>query len=60
MKKGKLNLKNLEVKSFVTSFEKSNMETVKGGGFMSIGAECTGPNKCCPEDKSDGLFCGHK
>ncbi|ELR71539.1 hypothetical protein C900_02602 [Fulvivirga imtechensis AK7] len=33
----KMNLKNLKVQSFVTSLEKGNEQTVKGGGTTDLG-----------------------
>lgn len=40
MKKNKLNLKELRVKSFVTSGDEMNAETVKGGALTSGIATC--------------------
>jgi len=56
----KLNLKDLKVKSFVTSFEKEEAQTINGGekGFLSIGKHCThAHNGCHGTDHSKGLFC---
>ena len=39
MKKNKLSLENLEVKSFVTSLNGSNSETIKGGLSLE-GSDC--------------------
>ena len=46
MKPKKLNLKDLNVKSFVTAFEEDKHETVKGGGS----ALCTFPDFCTIAD----------
>lgn len=40
MKKSKLNLKDLKVTSFVTDMDKSNTDTVKGGGNGLTGYYC--------------------
>lgn len=57
MKKEKLNLGELKVKSFTTSFETEEMKTVKGG-LTSIGRECTQLNECWDNGKyTKPLFC---
>ena len=48
MKKSKLNLKDLKVKSFVTNIEAEITDTVKGGTRGSHGTIC-GSN-CCSDD----------
>ena len=50
MKKKKLNLEEIKVKSFVTEFRDEDGETVKGGTatplYISIGLSCWGVNGC--------------
>lgn len=41
MRKTKINLEKLAVKSFVTNFEGQNADTLKGGSPVT-GADCTG------------------
>jgi len=49
MKKNRLDLKDLKVQSFVTSFESNEKQTVKGGG--SLAGSC-GPASCSCEEES--------
>ena len=46
MKKQKLSLDALKVKSFVTSLDTEKENTVKGGGFGSITSGCPVTNEC--------------
>ena len=56
MKKKKLQLKNLQVKSFVTKGHSGMADTVKGGGFLSIfGNTCAGG--CASYDKCSQWSC---
>lgn len=58
MKTKKINLSELKVESFVTEISTNEEETVKGGGFLSIGRECTQLNNCPMADKhTNGWFC---
>ena len=54
MKKEKITLGNLKVKSFVTSYDKSESDTVKGG-ILSIGRGCSWT--CQGTRHTDALFC---
>ena len=54
----KLNLSKLKVESFTTKLDNRKEETVKGGGFLSIGRECTQLNNCPWADSHTcGPFC---
>lgn len=58
MKKKKIELKNLAVKSFVTDEQQLNKRTVKGGGFLSIwGDSCQWGN--CPTDGGCTITCAN-
>ncbi|MGB3466792.1 MAG: pinensin family lanthipeptide [Cyclobacteriaceae bacterium] len=64
MKNKKLSIEDLKVKSFVTSVDETNAETIKGG-LLSIGVHCTHyHNGCQGEDTkkkcpTEAVFCGH-
>ena len=57
MKKNKFSLKNLEVKSFVTSFESSVSETIKGGESLQ-GGNCISYIECNSNITCVGPLCG--
>ena len=58
MKTKKLNLSQLKVKSFIIKIDKPAEDTVVGGGFLSIGRECTQLNNCpLADEHTKGLFC---
>lgn len=63
MKKNKLNLNELRVKSFVTSGDEMNAETVKGGGYTAfhICGSYTLPGSilCAYTQHSCEMFCDH-
>ena len=52
MKKNKLNLKALEVKSFVTNMDTTTSKTVKGGTWRTVCGLCDGP-----APTREGSFC---
>jgi len=57
MKSKKLDLRELQVKSFVTNYDAEASKTVKGG-LLSIGEHCThAHNGCYGTKHSKGLFC---
>ena len=56
MKNKKLTLNALKVNSFVTSFDKEGVQTVKGGGTIQIASwqdDCTNPQ---PVQTNDGCL----
>ena len=58
MKKKKIQLRNLEIKSFVTTTDPASSNTVKAGGFLSIwGASCQYGD--CPSDGACTYTCGN-
>ena len=59
MKKQKFNLETIKVQSFVTELKTKKEETVKGGGFLSIGVHCSHVERgCYGTDRTKPLFCG--
>jgi len=56
MKNKKLDIKTLEVKSFVTSYDSEESNTVKGG-ILSIGRGCSWT--CRGTRHTDALFCNN-
>ena len=59
MKNKKLNLDELKVKSFVTSFKKTDSNTVKGGVTLNLceetaaGTQCIETARTCPDGQAD-------
>ena len=59
MKQQKLNLHQIKIKSFVTSFEKEEAQTVQGGRKVKFPRETAQPSVCnvsCLPPKSEGCF----
>lgn len=62
MKNQKLKIKDLQVKSFVTTIEEKTADTVKGG-LLSIGVHCTHAHNGCDGKDTESkcptkaLFC---
>lgn len=54
MKKEKMSLNELKVKSFVTSFQDGKVDTVKGGAFSDGYYSCI---PYCTPDLSEGPGC---